>query len=72
MLSVGIQLCNSASGAKPIPFCQVGAQSLQLEKLDLVLLKLFEGRQHVCCGYRLRLSGVLHASLYELFYELLS
>ena len=40
--------------------------------LGLVSLELLKSSQHVCSGYRLRLSGVLHTSLYELLYKLLS
>ncbi len=39
---------------------------------SLVLLELLEGSHHVCPGYRLRLSRVLHPSIDELFYKLLS
>ena len=59
------------SGAQPISFCQVGAQSLQREKLDLVLLELLKGSHHMCSGYRLRLSRVLHPPLNQLLYKLL-
>ena len=34
--------------------------------LGLHLLELLEGSEHVCSSHRLRLSGVLHPSLYEL------
>ena len=40
--------------------------------LVIYLLEPLEGSQHVGCGYRLRLSRVLHPSLYELLYKLLS
>ena len=40
--------------------------------LGLYLLELLEGSQHVGSGYCLRLASVLHPSLYELLYKLLS
>ena len=41
-------------------------------ELGLLLLELLEGSQHICSGYRLRLSGGLHQFLCQLFYKLLS
>ena len=38
-------------------------------RLGLIFFELFESCHHVCSGYRLRLSSVLHSSLYKLFYE---
>ena len=61
------------TGAQPTCYCQVGAQSLQrFFRLVLVFLELLEGSHHVCSGYRLRLSRVLHPSLDELLDKLLS
>ena len=40
--------------------------------LVLVFLELLEGSQHICSCYRLRLASVLHPSLDELLYKLLS
>ena len=40
-------------------------------RLGLIFFELFESCHHVCSGYRLRLSSVLHSSLYKLFYEFL-
>ena len=34
-------------------------------------IELLEGSHHVCSGYRLRLTSVLHPSLYKLLYKLL-
>ena len=39
MLSVGTQLCNSASGTKPISFCQVGSPKLAALFQALTLLQ---------------------------------
>ena len=51
----------------------MGAQSLQrFLRLVFVFLELLEGSHHVCGGYRLRLPRVLHPSLDELLYKLLS
>ena len=41
-------------------------------RLFLVFLELLEGSQHVGSSYRLRLPSVLHPSLDELLYKLLS
>ena len=38
-------------------------------RLGLVFFELLESCHHVCSGHRLRLSSVLHSSLYKLFYE---
>ena len=40
-----------------------------LEEARLLFPQLLESCHHVCSGYRLRLSSVLHSSLYKLFYE---
>ena len=51
----------------------MGAHSLQrFFRLVLVFLEPLEGSHHVCGGYRLRLSRVLHPSLDELLDKLLS
>ena len=38
-------------------------------RLGLIFFELLESCHHVCSGYRLRLSSVLHSSFYKLFYE---
>ena len=38
-------------------------------RLGLIFFELLESCHHICSGYRLRLSSVLHSSLYKLFYE---
>ena len=51
----------------------MGAQSLQrFFWLVLIFLERLEGSHHVCSSYCLRLASVMHPSLNELFYELLS